>query len=163
MTEEINGVQKKVVKSLTRPNILGLYYYGIQPEKSNKELSNDLNESGSNINYATDKLQEKGIVKDTTSPLENNKTNYRLNQDVDIEKTYHFGSIIDNTAKVHALSAVIIFLYSIILATPVYQYKGLFLAVFMAGLAGLIPSFFYNIYRIWRSLDSYKLHVQTGE
>lgn len=159
MTKEINGVQKKVVQSLRKPALLGLYRHGEKPKKSNKQLSKELEEPVSNISYATDKLKEKDVIKDTEF-WEGDKTGFELKEEVDVTKTYDFGSMIDNTATVHAISAVLIFLYSLLLAKPVFSAKGLFLTVFFAGLMGLMPSFFYNLYRIWTSLDSYKLLIE---
>ena len=163
MTEEINGVQKKVVQSLRKPSVLGLYPYGDKPKKSNKELQQELNEPASNISYATNNLKDKDIVKDTTGVFEGDKTAFMLQEGVDIDKRYDFDTIIDNTAMVHAASAVMVFLYAMILAEPVFASKGLFLTVFLAGLTGLMPSFFYNVYQIWTSLDSYKLLIEPSE
>lgn len=158
MTEELSGVQKKVVQSLRQPTVLGVKR-GSNPEKSNKELKQELGESVSNINYATGKLKEKDIIKDTTSPLENTKTNFKLKEDVTVEKSYDFDTVIDHTAIIHLISFLSMFLYIIIFAEPVYSTNGIFITTFIAGMLSFLPSFTYNIYNVWSSLDSYNLHI----
>lgn len=161
MTKKINGVQKKVLQALRKPTFLG-FMYGSRPVLSNKQLSNRLAEPSNNITYATNKLKEKGLIKDT-EVLEGDKTGFKLKEEVNISKKYDFESIIDNTSIIQALSGVAVLVYAGEFSYSIFLNQGLFAAVFLGGLVGLLPSFLYNMYEIWGSLDSYKLEVDKSK
>lgn len=160
MNKQVNGVKKKVVSSLQKPSLLGIYSYGELPVKSNKQLSNDLGESPSNISYATKKLKQDDVIKDIEI-WEGDKTGFQLKDDITTYKSYEFDSIIDNTAKVHAISLVFIFIYSTMFANQVFRSSGIFLTVFLAGMMGFIPPFVYNFYNVLTSLNSYKMVIES--
>jgi DNA-binding transcriptional ArsR family regulator len=162
MTEKnINGVQKKILKALSKPKhkqILGLKH---EVSKSNKELAEELDEAASNISYGTTKLKEKGLIKDT-EVFEEDKTEFKIPENVDIEVDYQFNQLVDATAKLHLASIFILLAYTNY-SPKLLQNRSIEFTVFTAGFIAIIPSITYNLYKIIGSRDTYKVHAKTGE
>lgn len=114
---------------------------------SNSELSSRLDEPKSNINYATEKLREKGVIKDTES-LNQSKTNFVVKDDVTIKRQRDIDDILNTSVYLHILELVIILAYSMTLAEPLYREFGVSATVFFGASTVILPRIVFNGYKI---------------
>lgn len=112
---------------------------------SHTEIVSNTDVVNASVSHATDKLKEKGVIKDVSSPMDNG-TEYVVNDDVRIVNEVEMSSLMTNYVWAQAAGILISIIYAALV--PPLEHVG---TVFLASIVAIAPVLFYSIYK---SLDT---------
>lgn len=119
---------------------------------NNSSISDKTGYNPTKVNRTIEKLEKKGVVKDTK--WKKNRTSYVLEEDVEVYKNYRFERILSYQVIAHVIEFSLLLLLLLYLPSELYFYL---VAVFLAG---FLPSFLHSVNYVLEEEDLHEVRVK---